>query len=110
MIALAVIIVRNAIMPIVFIRQPMNEGMSLKGAVAQVCAVRIKSIALTAVSATVGAYVIVDDPIFNGLAISSVFGLAVFTLLAVVVAFIVLCGAFAILCDSTAAMAQRRWT
>jgi hypothetical protein len=66
-------------------------------------------IALTAVSATVGAYVIVDDPIFNGLAISSVFGLAVFTLLAVVVAFIVLCGAFAILCDGTAAMARRRW-
>ena len=46
---------------------------------------RIKPIALTAISAMVGAYFILNDPIFNGLAISLVFGLAMSTLLTVLV-------------------------
>lgn len=48
-------------------------------------AVRIKPILLTAVSAMVGAYFILGDPIFNGLAISLVFGLAMSTLFTVIV-------------------------
>ncbi|WP_417539171.1 efflux RND transporter permease subunit [Marinobacter sp.] len=85
MIALAGIIVRNSILLVVFIQQLLEEGIELEKAVVLAGAVRIKPIALTAVSAMVGAYFILNDPIFNGLAISLVFGLALSTLLTVVV-------------------------
>lgn len=84
MIALAGIIVRNSILLVVFIRQLVEEGKSLEDAVVLAGAVRIKPIALTAVSAMVGALFILTDPIFNGLSISLIFGLAVSTLLTVI--------------------------
>ena len=83
MIALAGIIVRNSILLVVFIRQLIEEGKSLEDAVVLAGAVRIKPIALTAVSAMVGALFILTDPIFNGLSISLIFGLAVSTVLTV---------------------------
>lgn len=83
MIALAGIIVRNSILLVVFIRQLIDEGKSLEDAVVLAGAVRIKPIALTAVSAMVGALFILTDPIFSGLAISLIFGLAVSTVLTV---------------------------
>ena len=85
MIALAGIIVRNSILLVVFIRQLLDEGTSLEEAVVLAGAVRVKPIALTAISAMVGAYFILNDPIFNGLAISLVFGLAMSTLLTIIV-------------------------
>ena len=85
MIALAGIIVRNSILIVVFIRQRIARGMALEKAVVLAGAVRLKPIALTAISAMVGAYFILSDPIFNGLAISLIFGLAVSTLLTLVV-------------------------
>ena len=85
MIALAGIIVRNSILLVVFIRQLLDEGQRLEDAVILAGAVRIKPIALTAVSAMVGAVFILRDPIFSGLSISLIFGLAVSTLLTVVV-------------------------
>jgi multidrug efflux pump subunit AcrB len=85
MIALAGIIVRNSILLVVFIRQRLDEGVSLEEAVILAGAVRIKPIALTAISAMVGAYFILSDPIFNGLAISLVFGLALSTLFTILV-------------------------
>jgi len=85
MIALAGIIVRNSILLVVFIRQLLDEGVALEQAVVMAGAVRIKPIALTAISAMVGAWFILNDPIFNGLAISLVFGLALSTLLTIVV-------------------------
>ena len=85
MIALAGIIVRNSILLVVFIQQLLEEGVELDRAVVLAGAVRIKPIALTAISAMVGAYFILNDPIFNGLAISLIFGLALSTLLTVVV-------------------------
>ena len=85
MIALAGIIVRNSILLVVFIRQLLDEGMELDKAVVLAGAVRVKPIALTAVSAVVGAYFILSDPIFNGLAISLIFGLAMSTLFTVIV-------------------------
>ncbi|SFM45700.1 efflux RND transporter permease subunit [Marinobacter pelagius] len=85
MIALAGIIVRNSILLVVFIRQLLDEGVELGEAVVLAGAVRIKPIALTAISAMVGAYFILSDPIFNGLAISLVFGLAMSTLFTVIV-------------------------
>ena len=84
MIALAGIIVRNSILLVVFIRQLLDEGEALEKAVVVAGAVRFKPIALTAISAMVGAAFILTDPIFNGLAISLIFGLAVSTLLTVV--------------------------
>ena len=85
MIALAGIIVRNSILLVVFIRQLLDEGVELDEAVVLAGAVRIKPIALTAISAMVGAYFILYDPIFNGLAISLIFGLAMSTLLTILV-------------------------
>ncbi|MFE8071106.1 efflux RND transporter permease subunit [Marinobacteraceae bacterium S3BR75-40.1] len=85
MIALAGIIVRNSILLVVFIRQLLEEGYSPEDSVILAGAVRLKPIALTAISAMVGAYFILNDPIFNGLAISLIFGLALSTLLTVVV-------------------------
>ncbi|MFD2189402.1 efflux RND transporter permease subunit [Pistricoccus aurantiacus] len=85
MIALAGIIVRNSILLVVFIKQLLDEGVALDEAVVLAGAVRIKPIALTAISAMVGAYFILSDPIFNGLAISLIFGLAMSTLLTILV-------------------------
>ncbi|MDZ7851247.1 MAG: efflux RND transporter permease subunit [Halomonas sp.] len=85
MIALAGIIVRNSILLVVFIRQLRDEGVALDDAVVLAGAVRLKPIALTAVSAMLGAFFILADPIFNGLAISLVFGLAASTLLTLLV-------------------------
>ncbi|NMT63003.1 efflux RND transporter permease subunit [Marinobacter orientalis] len=85
MIALAGIIVRNSILLVVFIRQLIDEGVEVGEAVVLAGAVRIKPIALTAISAMVGAYFILNDPIFNGLAISLVFGLAMSTVFTIIV-------------------------
>jgi multidrug efflux pump subunit AcrB len=48
-------------------------------------AIRFKPIVLTAASAMVGAVFILPDPIFHGLALSLIFGLASATLLTVLV-------------------------
>ncbi|OPX55747.1 Multidrug efflux pump subunit AcrB [Oceanospirillum multiglobuliferum] len=85
MIALAGIIVRNSILLVDFINQQLEEGMSFEEAVIQSGAVRAKPIVLTALAAMVGALFILDDPIFNGLAIALIFGLTVSTLLTLIV-------------------------
>ena len=85
MIALAGIIVRNSILLVDFVRQQVAAGMAFKEAIIQSAAVRAKPIALTALAAMLGALFIVDDPIFNGLAISLIFGILVSTLLTLVV-------------------------
>jgi len=85
MIALAGIIVRNSILLVDFIRQQVAGGMPLRDAVVQSAAVRAKPIALTALAAMLGALFILDDPIFNGLALALIFGILVSTLLTLVV-------------------------
>jgi multidrug efflux pump subunit AcrB len=85
MIALAGIIVRNSILLVDFINQAIAEGMALADAVVEACAVRAKPIVLTAVAAMSGGVFILDDPIFNGLAISLIFGILVSTMLTLVV-------------------------
>ena len=62
-----------------------HAGVPLADAVVQSAAARAKPIALTALAAMLGAMFILDDPIFNGLAISLVFGIFVSTLLTLVV-------------------------
>ncbi len=85
MIALAGIIVRNSILLVDFINQALSEGMQLKDAVIEACIIRAQPIALTALAAMGGALFILDDPIFNGLAISLIFGILVSTLLTLIV-------------------------
>ena len=84
MIALAGIIVRNSILLVDFINEQIRAGMDLKAAVINASAVRAKPIALTALAAMVGAFFIIDDPIFGGLAISLIFGILVSTLLTLI--------------------------
>jgi len=85
MIALAGIIVRNSILLVDFVNLKVEEGMPLEEAVIQSAAARAKPIALTGLAAMLGAMFILDDPIFNGLAIALIFGILVSTLLTLVV-------------------------
>jgi multidrug efflux pump subunit AcrB len=94
-IALAGIIVRNSILLVDFIRHAPREIAAGEGEAArtrplteiliEAGAIRFKPILLTAVAAMIGAVVILTDPIFQGLAISLLFGLASSTLLTVLV-------------------------
>jgi multidrug efflux pump subunit AcrB len=85
MIALAGIIVRNSILLVDFIDGAVRAGFSLEEAVVRAGATRAKPIVLTALAAMLGAVFILSDPIFNGLAISLLFGIFVSTLLTLVV-------------------------
>ena len=85
MIALAGIIVRNSILLVDFIRSAGQRGASLEHAVVEAGATRARPIALTAAAAMIGATFILDDPIFNGLAVSLIFGIFVSTALTLVV-------------------------
>jgi multidrug efflux pump subunit AcrB len=85
MIALAGIIVRNSILLVDFIRLEVSQGRPLKEAVVHSAATRAQPIVLTGLAAMLGAFFILDDPIFNGLAISLIFGILASTLLTLVV-------------------------
>jgi multidrug efflux pump subunit AcrB len=85
MIALAGIIVRNSILLVDFIELQTARGMAFREAVIDAAAVRAQPIALTGLAAMIGAFFILDDPIFNGLAVSLIFGILVSTLLTLVV-------------------------
>jgi multidrug efflux pump subunit AcrB len=85
MIALAGIIVRNSILLVDFINQQVAEGVDFAEAVIQSAIVRAKPIALTGLAAMLGALFILDDPIFNGLALALIFGIFVSTVLTLVV-------------------------
>ncbi len=84
-IALAGIIVRNSILLVDFIRHRRADNIPLRQALLEAGAIRFKPILLTALAAMIGAAVILFDPIFQGLAISLLFGLASSTLLTVLV-------------------------
>jgi len=84
-IALAGIIVRNSILLVEFTRMRRAEGATLRQSLLDAGAIRFKPIVLTAASAMVGAVFILPDPIFHGLALSLIFGLASATLLTVLV-------------------------
>ena len=85
MIALAGIIVRNSILLVDFIGLQVREGVPFARAIVQSAITRSQPIVLTGMAAMLGAFFILDDPIFNGLAISLIFGILVSTLLTLVV-------------------------
>ena len=84
-IALAGIIVRNSILLVDFVRHGAGAGRTLRTILLDAGATRFRPILLTALSAMIGAATILTDPIFQGLAISLLFGLASSTLLTVLV-------------------------
>ena len=85
MIALAGIIVRNSILLVDFIHLQLRGGVPFAQAIVRSASTRAQPILLTGLAAMLGAFFILDDPIFNGLAISLIFGILVSTLLTLVV-------------------------
>ena len=84
-IALAGIIVRNSILLVDFIRREQQEGAPLRLCLVRAGATRLRPILLTAASGMIGAAFILSSPIFQGLAISLLFGLASSTALTLLV-------------------------
>jgi len=84
-IALAGIIVRNSILLVDFSIQEVAAGNSVKEAVISACKARTRPILITALALVAGSSVILTDPIFQGMAISLLFGVLVSTLLTLVV-------------------------
>jgi multidrug efflux pump subunit AcrB len=68
------IVVRNSIILVDFIELRRSHGLPLRDAVIEAGAVRFRPMLLTALAVVVGAGVILADPIFQGLAISLMFG------------------------------------
>jgi len=86
MIALAGIVVRNSLILIEFITQARNAGETIKEALIQAGAVRMRPVLLTAGTTLLGNLIITLDPVFSGLAIAIIFGIissTIFTLLVV---------------------------
>jgi multidrug efflux pump subunit AcrB len=73
-IALAGIIVRNSILLVDFVEMEWRQGGDLRQAVLKAGAVRLRPIVLTAAAVVVGSFVMLFDPIFQGLAIAMMFG------------------------------------
>ena len=73
-IAGAGIIVRNSIILVDFIEQEVRGGMGLKEAVISAGVLRFRPMLLTAAAVVVGSFVMLFDPIFQGLAVSLMFG------------------------------------
>jgi multidrug efflux pump subunit AcrB len=84
-IALAGIIVRNSILLVDFIQHQEREDIALEEAVIRAGAIRTRPILLTAAALMVGAFVIILDPIFQGLAVSLLFGVGASTVLTLLV-------------------------
>ena len=84
-IALAGIIVRNSILLVDFSRQAIEAGVPVVDAVILACKTRTRPILITALALVLGSSVILFDPIFQGMAISLMFGTLVSTFLTLVV-------------------------
>lgn len=84
LIALAGIVVRNSILLVDFIRMEWRATGNLKQAVILAGAVRFRPIILTAAAVVVGSFVMLFDPIFQGLAIAMMFGAVASTILTLV--------------------------
>jgi len=84
MIALAGIIVRNSILLVDFIRLELERKQSLREAVIASGLIRARPIILTAAAVVIGGFVMVRDPIFQGLGMALISGAVVSTALTLV--------------------------
>ncbi len=90
MIALGGIVIRNSLVLIEFIQEAIKKGVPFKEAILNSGIIRMRPILLTALTTSFGAFPIVFDPVFSGLAWALIFGLFAstgFTLLVVPVAY-----------------------
>jgi len=83
-IALAGIVVRNSILLVDFVQMDWAETGKLDDALVMAGAVRLRPIALTAIAVVVGSFVMLFDPIFQGLAIAMMFGAVASTALTLI--------------------------
>jgi len=84
-IALAGIVVRNSLLLIDFTNELIRQGRSINEAVIEAAATRFRPIILTALAIILASFVIVLDPVWQGLAVALIFGVFASTLLSVVV-------------------------
>jgi len=84
-IALAGIVVRNSLLLIDFTNELIKQGRSINEAVIEAAATRFRPIILTALAIILASFVIVLDPVWQGLAVALIFGVLASTLLSVVV-------------------------
>lgn len=84
-IALAGIIVRNSILLVDYSRQEIRKGVEIREAIVMACITRTRPIIITALALVVGSSAILVDPIFQGMAISLMFGVLVSTILTLIV-------------------------
>lgn len=84
-IALAGIIVRNSILLVDFAKSKVAEGMTVRDSVIMAAEVRMRPIIITALALVIGSTVLLTDPIFQGMAVSLLFGSVVATFLTLVV-------------------------
>jgi len=84
-IALAGIIVRNSILLVDYSIHAIEKGVCIEDAVILACKTRTRPIMITALALVAGSFVILTDPIFEGMAISLLFGVMVSTILTLVV-------------------------
>jgi multidrug efflux pump subunit AcrB len=84
-IALAGIMVRNAVLLIDFIEAALEKGKNIKDAVIESGAIRTRPVALTTVAVITGALFMLPDPIFAGLGVALITGAVVSTILTLVI-------------------------
>ena len=85
MIALGGIVIRNSLVLIEFIQDALQKGENFKEAILKSGAVRMRPIVLTAFTTAIGAFPIIFDPVFSGLAWALIFGLFASTLFTLIV-------------------------
>ncbi|MCA1927152.1 MAG: efflux RND transporter permease subunit [Calditerrivibrio sp.] len=84
-IALAGIMVRNAVLLIDFIETSIENGKDIRDAVIESGAIRTRPVVLTTVAVITGALFMLPDPIFAGLGVSLITGAIVSTILTLVI-------------------------
>ncbi|SDW87895.1 efflux RND transporter permease subunit [Thiocapsa roseopersicina] len=85
LIALGGIIVRQSILIVEFVKLEVAKGKTVKDAAVAGAEIRMRPILITSLTLMAGAWAIIEDPIFQGMAVSLLFGAGVATLMAVIV-------------------------
>ena len=85
MIALGGIIVRQSILIVEFVKLEVAKGNEVREAAIKGAELRMRPIFITSLTLMAGAFAILQDPIFNGMAISLLFGAGVATVMALLV-------------------------
>ena len=85
MIALGGIIVRQSILMVEFVKLEVAKGNDVTEAAIRGAELRMRPIFITSLTLMAGAFAIISDPIFNGMAISLLFGAGVSTVMAFVI-------------------------